>query len=115
MKKIFMILLCGVLTLSLTGCNGVSDAEGSWAEKKALEKISEKAFDTPKSSELECKAKSKESDGIILVECTTSHEQLIEYYEAKTIWFGYLESADGKSYYYYSDKSKDKVLEMIRK
>ena len=117
MKKLcfFSILIC--ILIGVTGCdneNEIAEVDKWNSEEAALEYISEQAFDTPTKSELSCIANSQEDDGIILVECTTTHDELINYYGSETIWFGYLESADADSYYRYADSDKDVVLDMLR-
>ncbi len=117
MKKLcfFSILVC--ILIGVTGCgneNEIAEVDKWNSEEAALEYISEQAFDTPTKSELSCIANSQEDDGIILVECTTTHDELINYYDSETIWFGYLESADGDSYYRYADSDKDVVLDILR-
>ena len=115
MKKIFALSIIVMISLLLSGCGGMNGVDKSWAEQMALKDISKDTIKTPTSAELKCTAKSKEKDDIILVKCTTSHEELKKLYKSETIWYGYLETADGKSYYHYMDNDKDKVLEMLRK
>lgn len=89
---------------------------GSWAEQMAVEDIPEDAYywGTLRSNEISCNATSETDDGIILVKCTTNNSELISYYGSSTIWYGYLESADGMSYWHYSSSSSDTVLSNLR-
>lgn len=77
--------------------------------------VSTMLFDDVKSNELKCVGNSITSDEIILVKCTTNHQALIEYYGSSTIWYGYIETADGMYHYQAKDKDKDVVLEKLRK
>lgn len=71
-------------------------------------------FDEVMSNELKCEAKEKTDDEIILVKCTTTNQDVIDHYDSETIWYGYQETADGRSHYRSINKSKDKVLENMR-
>lgn len=83
----------------------------------ALREIPESilTFDDVMSNELKCEAKEKTDDEIILVQCTTTNQDVIDHYDSETIWYGYQETADGRSHYRSINKSKDKVLENMRK
>ena len=72
-------------------------------------------FDDVMSNELKCEAKEKTDDEIILVQCTTTNQDVIDHYDSETIWYGYQETADGRSHYRSINKSKDTVLENMRK
>ena len=54
------------------------------------------------------------NDAFVLRLPRKDHDELINYYDSETIWFGYLESADGDSYYRYADSDKDVVLDILR-
>lgn len=83
----------------------------------ALREIPESilTFDDVMSNELKCEAKEKTDDEIILVQCTTTNQDVIDHYDSETIWYGYQETADGRSHYRSINKSKDTVLENMRK
>ena len=83
----------------------------------ALREIPESilTFDDVMSNELKCEAKEKTDDEIILVQSTTTNQDVIDHYDSETIWYGYQETADGRSHYRSINKSKDKVLENMRK
>ena len=67
----------------------------------ALREIPESilTFDDVMSNELKCEAKEKTDDEIILVQCTTTNKDVIDHYDSETIWYGYQETADGRSHY----------------
>lgn len=90
---------------------------GSTAENYALDDIPEIAitFSTVRSNELKCEADSMTDDEIVLVKCTTTNDELIDYYESSTIWYGWQSSADGNTYLRWADKDKSEVLSHIRK
>ena len=83
----------------------------------ALREIPESilTFDDVMSNELKCEAKEKTDDEIILVQCTTTNQTVIDHYDSETIWYGYQETADGRSHYRSINKSKDTVLKNMRK
>ncbi len=83
----------------------------------ALREIPESilTFDDVMSNELKCEAKEKTDDEIILVQCTTTNQDVIDHYDSETIWYGYQETADGRSHYRSINKSKDTVLKNMRK
>ena len=87
-----------------------------FAEEKALEDVPELGFvfSTVKSNELECKTDSITDDEIVLVKCTTTNEELLDYYGSSTIWYGYLESAGGSSYFRWADPIQSNVLSKLR-
>lgn len=87
-----------------------------FAEEKALEDVPELGFvfSTVKSNELECKTDSITDDEIVLVKCTTTNEELLDYYGSSTIWYGYLESASGSSYFRWADPIQSNVLSKLR-
>ena len=103
--------------LSNDSNSGCDTSDCSWAEQKALEDVPELglAFSTVKSNELKCNAESITDDEIILVKCTTTHEELLDFYGSSTIWYGYLESASGHSYFRAAHADKNEVLSRLRK
>ena len=103
--------------LSNDSNSGCDTSDCSWAEQKALEDVPELglAFSTVKSNELKCNAESITDDEIILVKCTTTHEELLNFYGSSTIWYGYLESASGHSYFRAAHADKNEVLSRLRK
>lgn len=103
--------------LSSDSNSGCDSSDCSWAEQKALEDVPELglAFSTVKSNELKCNAESITDDEIILVKCTTTHEELLDFYGSSTIWYGYLESASGHSYFRAAHADKNEVLSRLRK
>ena len=103
--------------LSNDSNSGCDTSDCSWAEQKALEDVPELglAFSTVKSNELKCNAESITDDEIILVKCTTTHEELLDFYGSSTIWYGYLESASGHSYFRAAHADKNEVLSRLRR
>ncbi len=103
--------------LSSDSNSGCDSSDCSWAEQKALEDVPELglAFSTVKSNELKCNAESITDDEIILVKCTTTHEELLDFYGSSTIWYGYLESASGHSYFRAAHADKNEVLSRLRR
>lgn len=108
---IFIVILYTVFTPDKT-IDGGSDAVFY-----ALREIPESVltFDDVMSNELKCEAKEKTDDEIILVQCTTTNQDVIDHYDSETIWYGYQETADGRSHYRSINKSKDTVLKNMRK
>lgn len=100
------------------GSSGNKNIENGYlAKQHALEDVAEDSFylGTPKSNQLSCEAKERTNDDIVLVLCSTTIEEIKEHYGgASSFWYGYLESADGNSYWHYSSSSKDKVLSELR-
>ena len=86
------------------------------AEDYALEDIPEMAlvWDTVKVNELTCKADVLTDDQIVLVRCNTSNSEIIKYFGSSEIWYGYIEAADGTSYFRYADSDQAVVLEKLR-
>ena len=70
------------------------------AEDYALEDIPEDAsvWMTLKASELACESIGVVDKVIVVVECTTNHDDLIEYYGGSTIYYAFQRSADKKIY-----------------
>lgn len=110
---IFIVILYNVFTPDKTKII----EGGSEAVFYALREIPESVltFDDVMSNELKCEAKEKTDDEIILVQCTTTNQDVIDHYDSETIWYGYQETADGRSHYRSINKSKDTVLENMRK
>lgn len=106
----------GIFSGSFGDGGSCDTAQCRKAARYALTDIPELAivFDTVKSSELECNAVSTTDDDIVLVKCTTTHSEIIDYYGSSTIWYGWISSADGLSYFRYADANKDTVLEKLR-
>lgn len=96
--------------------NDCDSRQCRFAEQKALEDVPELgfAFSTVKSNELKCKTDSITDDEIVLVKCTTTNEELLDYYGSSTIWYGYLESASGSSYFRWADPIQSNVLSKLR-
>ena len=124
MKK---ILVLGVIVIiAVTGCGynsnsnfnagGCNTVVCSEAEIYAKSDIPEIAgmWTTLRSNEIKCNATEVTKDEIILVKCTTTNQDVIDHYDSETIWYGYQETADGRSHYRSINKSKDKVLENMR-
>lgn len=101
---------------SSNGGGNCNTSQCGLAEQYALEDIPELAlvWETVKSNELKCNADSITTDDIILVKCTTTHSEIIDYYGSSTIWYGWISSADGSSYFRYADTNKDTVLKKLR-
>ena len=90
---------------------------GSSAERHALSDIPDDAlvlFDTVMEGELVCKADSRTEDAIVLVKCTTTHEEIIKKY-GKTIWYGFQSSADMSKYKHKTASTKEEVLKAFKK
>ncbi len=96
--------------------NNTTIKYASLAETQALKDIPDDAyyFGTLKSNEISCNAISETNDGIILVKCTTNNSEIIRHYGSATIWYGYLLSADGTSYWHYSSSNRETVLSKLR-
>lgn len=112
-----VIVFCLINAFGGSGSSSKKIEYGSVAEQYAIEDIVKDSFywGTPKSNQLSCEAKEKTDDDIILVLCSTSIEEIKEYYGgSSSIWYGYLLSADKNSYWHYSSVSKDKVLSELR-
>lgn len=117
-KTISAIISAIVLVIIVFNFFGGGNIEGGDdAVFYALREIPESVltFDDVMSNELKCEAKEKTDDEIILVQCTTTNQDVIDHYDSETIWYGYQETADGRSHYRSINKSKDKVLENMRK
>ena len=126
-KKKKKILVLGVIVIiAVTGCGynsnsnfnagGCNTVVCSEAEIYAKSDIPEIAgvWTTLRSNEIKCNATEVTNDEIILVKCTTTNDELIDYYNSSTIWFGYLAAADGNSYFRWENASRDKVLAALR-
>lgn len=117
-----LIFIVIIIIFTINGINGGNSSSkniknGYLAKQHALEDIAEDSlyWGTPKSNQLSCEAKERTDDDIVLVLCSTTIEEIKEYYGgASSIWYGYLESADGNKYWHYSSSSKDKVLSELR-
>lgn len=117
-----LIFIVIIVIFTINGINGGNSSSkniknGYLAKQHALEDIAEDSlyWGTPKSNQLSCEAKERTDDDIVLVLCSTTIEEIKEYYGgASSIWYGYLESADGNKYWHYSSSSKDKVLSELR-
>ena len=112
-----IIVVIVINGISGGGSSSKNIKNGYLAKQHALEDIAKDSFywGTPKSNQLSCEAKERTNDDIVLVLCSTTIEEIKEYYGgASSIWYGYLESADGNKYWHYSSSSKDKVLSELR-
>ena len=67
-----------------------------------------------KANELQVKA-IEEDNGIYIVKCTTTNQNLIAQYGSSTFYYGYMPSASGLKYYQYADSSKQKVYDFLNK
>ena len=65
-------------------------------------------------NELQVKA-IEENDGIYIVKCTTTNQNLIAQYGSSTFYYGYMPSASGSTYRHYTDTSKQKVYDILNK
>ena len=123
---IIITFLCVLMFLSelISNDNTDSDSDSDscttlycrMAEDYALEDIPEMAlvWDTVKINELICKAEVLTADQIALVRCNTSNSEIIKYFGSSEIWYGYIEAADGTSYFRYADSDQAVVLEKLR-
>lgn len=105
-----------VLPNLFSSSSGCDSGQCYMAEQVALQDIPElgHTWYTVKSNELNCNANSITDDEIVLVKCTTTNEELLDYYGSSTIWYGYLESADGYSYFRWADANQSTVLSKLR-
>lgn len=123
---ILITFICVLMFLSelISNDNTDSDSDSDscttlycrMAEDYALEDIPEMAlvWDTVKINELICKAEVLTADQIALVRCNTSNSEIIKYFGSSEIWYGYIEAADGTSYFRYADSDQAVVLEKLR-
>lgn len=121
---ILITFLCVLMFLSELSSNDNTDSDSDscttlycrMAEDYALEDIPEMAlvWDTVKINELTCKAEVLTADQIALVRCNTSNSEIIKYFGSSEIWYGYIEAADGTSYFRYADSDQAVVLEKLR-
>ena len=121
---ILITFLCVLMFLAELDSNDNTDTDSvscstlycRMAEDYALEDIPEMAlvWDTVKINELICEAEILTADQIALVRCNTSNSEIIKYFGSSEIWYGYIEAADGTSYFRYADSDQAVVLEKLR-
>lgn len=116
-----VIVIVGALKLLTLGKNVSTDkvemreAGSNEAVKYALRDIPEEAVaGVVKTNELSCNSKEVIDYCIVVVECNTSNEKIIEKFESKKIYYTYKKSDNEKGYEYYISKSKNLAVDKLR-